>query len=125
VIAAVSIVIVFGLAGLIGYRAAGYVRDGKALPCGCSKLFGHNIALPWVSASQGFLGVQADKVDVAWVTKSDRPSAPLPENPIYLGTADGLVALYDPDRDMVVRLPASEIAIGVEAKPLTWRESRD
>lgn len=122
-IAAVAIVVVFGLSGLIGYRAAEYVRDGKPLPCGCSKLFGHNVALPWVSASKGFLGVEADEVDVTWVTKSDRPSEPLPKHPIYLGTADGLVALYDADRDMVVRIPATEIAIGVEAKPLTWSEA--
>jgi hypothetical protein len=119
----VGIVLLFGYAGITGYLAAGYVLDGKPLPCSCSKLFGHNIALPWVSGSEGFLGVQADEAEVRWATNSDRPRDALPRRPIYLGTADELVALYDPDRNAVVRVPVADVVLTVHPRRVSWEEA--
>jgi hypothetical protein len=122
VLAAVAIVAIFGYAGVTGYRAAGYVVDGRELPCGCSNLFGRNITLPWASASAGFLGVQADRASVKWISPSGHPRQVLPEAPIYLGAADEMIALYDPELHDVVRLPVS--AVSVMLKPTTnmWSE---
>jgi hypothetical protein len=122
-IAAPAIVLAFGLAGLAGYHAAGYVYRGGELPCGCTPLFGRNITLPWVSGSRGFMGVEAERAEVEWVNPSE-PHGPLPADPIYLGTADNMVVLYDPTLHRAVRIPAQSISVETTPRVISWKEPR-
>jgi hypothetical protein len=120
---ATGLVLIFGLAGVGGYHAAGYVRAGETPPCGCTKLFGHNVALPWLSGSRGFMGVQAERAEVAWVNPANHPAHALPTDALYLGSADEMVALYDVARAMTVRIPAQSVTVATEPAAITWRES--
>jgi hypothetical protein len=120
---AIGIVAVFGLAGLAGYRAAGHVRDGETPPCGCTKLFGHNLAMPWLSGSRGFMGIQVERAEVAWVNPRNHPAQTLPTDALYLGSADQMVALYDVSHEMTVRIPAQAVTVATEPARITWRES--
>jgi hypothetical protein len=122
VLGAIGLVASFGLAGAAGYHAAGYVLAGEDLPCGCSKIFGINVALPWVNGSRGFMGIQAERAQVSWVGPQ-HPDTRRPRRALYLGTADGLVALYDVDLGRTVRIPAQAISFSTEGagRPFTRR----
>jgi hypothetical protein len=120
---AIGIILVFGLAGLGGYHAAGYVQAGEPPPCGCSKLFGHNLAMPWLSGSRGFMGIQAERAEVTWVNPRNHPAHALPTDALYLGSADQMVALYDVSRAMTVRIPAQAVTVATEPTRLAWGES--
>jgi hypothetical protein len=120
---ATAIVVVFGLAGVAGYRAAENVRDGGTPPCGCTKLFGHNLAMPWLSGSRGFMGIQAERAEIAWVNPRNHRADPLPTDALYLGSADQMVALYDVARAVTVRIPAQAVTVATEPLRTPWRES--
>jgi hypothetical protein len=124
IVAAVGIVVIFGYAGISGYRAAGYVYNGQELPCGCSSLLGHNITLPWASASEGFMGVEASPADVRWISPNDHKGDVIPGDLMYLGVADELVALYDPVDHVVVRLPVAAVSVRLTPRRPKWDEAR-
>jgi hypothetical protein len=118
---ALGLIVIFGAFGIAGYRAAGYVRGGKEIPCGCSHILGLNVALPWVSGSRGFMGIEAPTAQVKWADDARGARPPLPEEAVYLGSADGLVVLYDPDRNRSIRVPAQSIAFSTGPTPIAWR----
>jgi hypothetical protein len=119
---ALGLIVTFAAFGIAGYRAAGYVRGGKELPCGCTNMFGLNVALPWVSGSRGFMGVEAQTAYVWWADGGRGRRPPLPEPAAYLGSADGLVVLYDVSRKATIRVPAQSVAFATEPRPIAWRE---
>jgi hypothetical protein len=120
-IAAAFVIALFGLAGVAGYRAAGYIVDGRSLPCGCAHVLGRNLALPWVNGSEGFMGLEAEHATVSWVTTADRPRGALPQNAVLLGDDDGIVVLYDVDHEQAVRLPADDVSVRTDRRLITWR----
>jgi len=107
---ALVVVAIFGLSGLSGYRSAGYLIEGKSLPCGCVRFMRWNMSLPWASGSEGFLGVDAPPVKVRWVDAA-RTSPKFPENLFYLGSAGGVDVFFDPVAGMIENIPADAVVV--------------
>lgn len=111
-----ALVIVFGLAGITGYREAGYLLGARwdaqtsPLPCGCVQYGGYDLSFPWLGGSQGFYGIEAQPVTVQWVGSGPKPKA-LPETVFYLGESDGIDVLFDPGSNQSVSVPAISVLL--------------
>jgi hypothetical protein len=147
VVLGMTTVILFGLAGVTGYREAGYLRDSvpvvgiSPLPCGCDAIFNHDVSLPWVSGTQGFYGVEATPVLVEWVGSEPPPrdlpprSRPCPPrveeynvNPVCagayeLGESDGVVILFDPVTNTSVAVPTSSVILSTSSQLRPFHEN--
>ena len=82
--------IVFGLAGLAGNgQAANLVgkhweASASPFPCGCVEFLGYDVSYPWLGASEGLYGIEAQPVTVQWVGSDSKPKH-LPEEAYLLG----------------------------------------
>ena len=103
-----AVVIIFGLAGISGYRSAGDLIGNRPIPCGCIRLGSWNVSFAWSSSSQGFLGIDAPHASIT----SSKDSG-VPTSAFYLGTSDGTAVLFDSETDKVLYVPASDVVISV------------
>jgi len=116
-----AVVVVFGLAGLSGYRSAGDLIADRPIPCGCVHIWRWNVSFAWSSSGQGFLGVDAPLASVSSV-KGIGNGVNVPENAFYLGNSDGIVVLFDPQTDEIVNVPADAVVIRVRGQTIGFLE---
>ena len=122
---ALAAAIVFGLAGIVGYASAARVMHGELLRCGCVQVAKHNISLPWLSGTPGFLAVRVQRAEVVWNTPPQHPPSwlSLPMSAMYLGQADGMIVVYDPAQARPLRFPVGSVLVRVDPRPATFSES--
>ncbi|GHC33043.1 hypothetical protein [Streptomyces cinnamoneus] len=110
---ATVIVALFILAGVSGYRAAGYTSSGRDLPHFVSFYF-WRVDTKWLTGTPGFLGIHAKRATISWVssTVSERVAQRLRRGPVFhLGTYQGVHYLYCRGIEGVIRFPASLVVI--------------
>jgi hypothetical protein len=128
-----SLLVVFGLAGLSGYREAGYLINGdpysarSPLPCGCSAPFNHDISLPWLSGSEGFYGIEALPVTIQWTGPGSAPKN-LPTTAFYLGESDGVDVLFEPADEaganpVSLSVPADSVVLAARSMTTPFNEN--
>jgi hypothetical protein len=121
---AFAVIILFGLAGILGYSSAAQVMDNQLLRCGCTSIAGREVSFPWMGGAVGFLAVRVQHAEVAWNTNTPPKTPPdwlvsLPMDVMYLGQADGMIVVYDPVDDRPLRFPVGAVLVRVEPRLAT------
>jgi hypothetical protein len=119
IVFAITIVLLFGLAAIIGYQSAGHIMRGQQLPCPCISFFGRNITLPWSSGTNGFLGIKAEAANITWIGPG---KSPVPSSAILLGGSNDSVVLFDTDTQSTLIVPNTDVIVSPFSNLTGWNE---
>ncbi|WP_157852790.1 hypothetical protein RFN58_28820 [Streptomyces iakyrus] len=122
VLVAILVAAVFGAAGALGYRAAGFVWRGEELPCSCVRISSWNIMLPWVSGSEGVMGLEAKPARLSWVSPNLKKEGWQKGGPLfYLGTNQGMYYLYEVNSHQALRIHTSLVLLETKGRAFVWK----
>jgi hypothetical protein len=116
---AIAIVLLFGLAAIVGYQSAGHIMRGQQLPCPCISALGRNITLPWSSGTNGFLGIKAEAANITWIGPG---ASPVPEFAIFLGGSNDSVVLFDIGTQNTIIVPNTDVIVSPVSDLTGWDE---
>lgn len=119
IVFAIAIVLLFGFAALTGYQSAAHIMRGQPLPCPCISVLGRNIALPWSSGTNGFLGIIAEKARITWIGPH---RSPVPESAIYLGGSNDSVVLFDVATQHILIVSNTDVIVTPFGNLTGWNE---